>query len=205
MACLTRGPLRAAPPGRASLTAMTIRLTLLTPAPGPALRQARIDDDGPLDEDGKRQARVTLPGLPPTTRHLTGPSRRCQQTAAELGLSPTIEPALRELDLGSWRGRTLDELADSQPDSLAAWTTDPAAAPHGGESVNQLCHRTANWLDHLPDDTGRALAVTDPSVACAAVIHALTAPSHAFWRIDIPPLTGVQLTGRAGRWNLRFG
>jgi broad specificity phosphatase PhoE len=184
---------------------MTIRLTLLTPAPGPALRQAHVDDDGPLDEDGRRQARAAGPGLPYVRRHLVGPSRRCQETAAELGLHPTVETALRELDLGSWRGRTLDELAAGELEALAAWTTDPAAAPHGGESVVQLCRRIADWLDHLPDDTGRALAVADPSVARAAVVHALSAPPHAFWRIDIPPLACVHLTGRAGRWNLRLG
>lgn len=184
---------------------MTIRLALLTPAPGPAVRRARIDDTGPLDEEGRRRARAAADGLPRADRHLSAPSRRCRETAAELGVDAAVEEALRPLDLGSWGGRTLDELAADEPGGLAAWTTDPAAAPHGGESVLELCRRVAEWLDRLPDDTGHALAVADASVARAAVVHALTAPPRAFWRVDIPPLTCVRLTGRAGRWNLRLG
>ncbi|AOP48625.1 histidine phosphatase family protein [Streptomyces lydicus] len=184
---------------------MTIRLTLLTPAPGPALREARVDDDGSLDEPGRQQARALAGDLPTGDRQLSGPSRRCRETAAALGLDPAVDPALRELDLGTWRGRALDELAATDPDALAAWTTDPDAAPHGGESVSQLCRRIADWMDQLPDGTGRVLALADPSVARAAVVHALTAPPHAFWRIDLRPLTRVHLTGRAGRWNLRLG
>ncbi|MFF7408109.1 histidine phosphatase family protein [Streptomyces lydicus] len=184
---------------------MTIRLTLLTPAPGPALREVRVDDDGPLDERGRQQAHAIAGDLPPADRHLSGPSRRCRESAAALGMDPAVDPALRDLDLGTWRGRTLDELATTDPAALAAWTTDPAAAPHGGESIDQLCRRIADWMDQLPDDTGRVLALADPSVARAAVVHALTAPPYAFWRIDLRPLTPIHLTGRAGRWNLRLG
>ncbi|MCH0568257.1 histidine phosphatase family protein [Streptomyces sp. MUM 136J] len=183
---------------------MTVRLTLLAPAPGPALRQARIDADGPLDEAGRRAARAAAPGLPAAGRHLSAPSRRCRETAEALGLDAATETALRDLDLGSWRGRALDELATAEPAALAAWTTDPSAAPHGGESVLDLCRRVSHWLDRLPDDAGRILAVTDASVARAAVLHALSAPPHAFWRIDVPPLGRVLLTGRADRWNLRM-
>ncbi|MFC6064164.1 histidine phosphatase family protein [Streptomyces ochraceiscleroticus] len=183
---------------------MTIRLTLLTPAPGPALREARIDDDGPLDERGRQQARAVAGDVPPADCRLTAPSLRCRETAAALGLDPAVDTALRDLDLGNWRGRTLDDLAATDPAAVAAWTTDPAAAPHGGESVDQLCRRVADWLDHLPDTVGRVLAITDPAVARAAVVHALTAPAHAFWRIDLRPLTPIHLTGRADRWNLRL-
>ncbi|MDN0197373.1 histidine phosphatase family protein [Streptomyces sp. S.PNR 29] len=183
---------------------MTIRLTLLTPALGPAARRGRIDGGGSLDENGLRQARAMAAHLPPADLCLSAPSRRCTQTADALGVQATTEMALRELDLGSWQGRSLDELAATEPEALAAWTTDPAAAPHSGESVIDLCRRVAEWLDGLPDDTGRLLAVTDPSVARAAVLHALTAPALAFWRVDVPPLTCVQFTGRAGRWNLRM-
>jgi len=68
----------------------------------------------------------------------------------------------------------------------ASGVNDPATAPNGGESVLALCQRIGHWLDHLPKDMGRTLAVTPPAVACAAVLHALAAPAQAFWRIDIP-------------------
>lgn len=184
---------------------MTIRLTLLAPAPGAALREARFDDDSPLDARGHNQARAAAPGLPAAAQHLSGPSRRCRDTAEALGLEHRVEPALRDMDMGAWRGRTLTEIAAEHPDALGAWTTDPAAHPHGGESVTQLCARVSTWLDELPPNTGRTLAVVEPAVIRAAVLHALSASPDAFWRIDIPPLAVVQLTAHNGRWNLRFG
>lgn len=184
---------------------ITVRLTLIAPAPGAALRQTRIDDDAPLDERGLRQARAAAPAIPAVGVQLCAPSLRCRQTAEALGLTPTVETGLRDCDMGTWRGRTLADLAATEPDALASWTTDPAAAPHGGESVLDLCGRVATWLDHLPADSGRVLAVTEPAVIRAAVLHALSAPTPAFWRIDVPPLSATRLVGRDGRWNLRLG
>lgn len=190
---------------------ITIRLTLISPAPSTSLREARVDDDGPLDERGRRQARTAASALGPANcRVLSAPSLRCRQSAEALctggaAAKVELEPALRDCDMGTWRGRTLPDLAAAEPESVAAWTTDPAAAPHGGESIGDLCARVANWLDRLPDDTGRLLAVTEPAVIRAAVLHALSAPTHAFWRIDVPPLATAILVGRNGRWNLRLG
>ena len=69
--------------------------------------------------------------------------------------------------------------------------------------MEQVCERVAAWLDALPSDAGRVLAVVEQAVARAAVVHALGAPRQAFWRIDVLPLSTVELTGRNGRWNLR--
>jgi len=33
----------------------------------------------------------------------------------------------------------------------------------------------------------------------------LRAPESAFWRVDVPPLTATEFSGRAGRWNVRAG
>ncbi|MET9293453.1 histidine phosphatase family protein [Streptomyces sp. NPDC003077] len=184
---------------------MTIRLTLLAPPLGTPAHTVRIGDDRPLDERDRRAVRAIADGLPPADRRLSGPAVRCRQTAAVLGPDPVAEPALRGPDLGRWHGRTLDALAAEDPAALAAWTTDPDAAPHGGESVSALCRRVGAWLAGLPEDTGRVLAVADPAVARAAVVHVLSAPAGAFWRIDVLPLSTVRLTGRGGRWNVRMG
>ncbi len=184
---------------------MTIRLTLVAAAAGPALREKRFGDDQPLDERGLEQARAAASTLPPSMLHFTAPAVRCRQTAEAMGLTAEVESALEDCNMGSWRGRTLDDLIADAPDALAAWTTDPSAAPHGGESVTQVCDRVGTWLDGLPSGTGRALAVTGPAAIRAAVVHALAVPPAAFWRIDVPPLAITRLTGYAGRWNLRLG
>ncbi|MGP4085191.1 histidine phosphatase family protein [Streptomyces sp. KR55] len=183
---------------------MTVRLTLLCAA-ARMERDVRFADV-PLDERALRQAQVLAGTLPPTGTQYTAPSQRCRQTARALGWDAvTVEPALRNIDMGSWHGRTLEEVAAGDGPGLAVWLSDPQAAPHGGESVAKVCHRVATWLDALPSDTGRVLAAVEQAVARAAVVHALGAPQQAFWRVDVPPLSAVQLTGRDGRWNLRMG
>ncbi|MEU3353003.1 histidine phosphatase family protein [Streptomyces sp. NPDC037389] len=192
---------------------MTVRALLISPATSAALRAARFDDDCPLDERGLARARAAAGAVPRASRQLTAPSLRCRGTAAALGLSPEPAPALADLAVGRWRGRSLDELAAAEPEAVAAWLADPGAAPHGGESVVALVERVGTWLDGLGGESGeedgsgdgRVLAVAEPAVIRAAVVHALALPSQAFWRLDVRPLTLTALSGRAGRWNLRCG
>jgi broad specificity phosphatase PhoE len=182
---------------------MTVRLTLLCAA-ARTERDVRFAD-GALDERALHRVRAVAGTLPRAATRCTAPSRRCTETARTLGWeSVTPQPALRDLDMGSWYGRTLDEVAATDAPGLASWLADPRAVPHGGESVTQLCDRVAAWLDALPSDAGRVLAVVEQAVARAAVVHALGAPPQAFWRIDVPPLSTVELSGRGGRWNLRM-
>ncbi|NUK69525.1 histidine phosphatase family protein [Streptomyces lunaelactis] len=184
---------------------MTVRVILVSPAMSAALREARFGSDGPLDAAGARSARAAAGALPPADRRLSGPSARCRDTAEALGLRVEDEPAPGDWDMGVWRGRTLEEVSVSEPEAVSAWLTDPSAAPHGGESLLALCARIGGWLASLPGDSGRVLAVTEPAVARAAIVHALALPAEAFWRLDIAPLTLTELSGRAGRWNLRCG
>ncbi|MER5755181.1 histidine phosphatase family protein [Streptomyces sp. NPDC002088] len=184
---------------------MTVRLTLVCAA-APAEHDVRFGADTPLDERSLREAQAAAEVLPAGGSWYTAPAQRCRQTAQALGGDAVaVESALRGIDMGSWRGRTLDEVAASDGAALALWMSDPDAAPHGGESVAQVCRRIAAWLEERPADAGRALAVVEQAVARAAVVHALGAPQQSFWRVDVPPLSAVQLTGRSSRWNLRAG
>lgn len=197
---------------------MTIRVTLVSAALSTALREARFDDDGPLDPAGREQARAAAPALRTAGRVFASPSVRCAATAESLGLRATPTPALAGCAMGRWTGRTLAEVAAADEDGVARWLADPAAAPHGGESLLDLLARVGGWLDALtagegatpagegaPRVGGPVLAVVEPDVVRAAALHALAAPAPAFWRLDVPPLTVTDLSGRAGRWNVRWG
>lgn len=181
---------------------MSVRLTFMCATAGDTARKA-VFGDGLLSERGLRVARAAGATLAPYSLAIRAPSIRCAQTADALGLETTLEPALRDFDYGMWRGRTVGEVAADDPYGYAAWLTDPDAAPHGGESVRQLCRRTANWLSSVPSDTGRTFAITEPAVIRASLVHALSAPATAFWHFDVPPLSAVSLTSRGGRWSVQ--
>ncbi|MFD3525206.1 histidine phosphatase family protein [Streptomyces sp. NPDC058653] len=140
---------------------MTVRVTLISPALSTALREARFGD-GPLDAAGLRQAGAVRDA--PTVaeqraaaaRVFTSPSERCRQTAEALGLVAEPLPELRTCAMGRWRGRRLDEVGAAEPEAVAAWLGNPAAAPHGGESLEALHSRLGHWLDALDADALRA-------------------------------------------------
>ncbi len=185
---------------------MSGRVVLVAPATSRALREARFHDGGPIDAAGAARARAAAGSLRPAGRVVLSPgSVRCRETAAALGLHGADESGPASVDMGRWRGRTLDEVAAAEPEAVARWLGDPDCAPHGGESVAQVCARVGRWLDAVGETDGRTLAVVEPEVVRAAAVHALGLPLAVFWRLDVAPLTATELSGRSGRWNLRVG
>ncbi|MFG2881796.1 histidine phosphatase family protein [Streptomyces sp. NPDC048297] len=182
---------------------MTNHLTFLC-APGGDPTIDPLLGDAPLSASGLRMAGAAGAGLAPHVLAVRAPSIRCSQTADALGLTADAEPGLHDLDLGAWSGRSLDEVALTDPDGFTAWLTDPDAAPHGGESVRRLCRRTAHWLGSRASDTGHVVAVTEAAVVRAALIHALGIPARAFWHLAVPPLSAVSFTWRDGYWDVRL-
>ncbi|WP_433238298.1 histidine phosphatase family protein [Streptosporangium sp. CA-135522] len=177
------------------------RLLLVCHASTSATARAAFPGDEPLDGRGLRRAGGMAGRFGPGPA-VCAAELRCTQTAAALGLSADPDPGLADCDYGRWRGRTLGEIEAAEPEALAAWLTDPAAAPHGGESITALLGRVAGWLSRRAP--GRVVAITHPTVIRAAVVHALGAPAPAFWRVDVAPLARVALTGRDGRWRLSY-
>ncbi|WP_068924000.1 histidine phosphatase family protein [Planobispora rosea] len=196
----------------------TTRLLLVCHASTRATARAAFPGDEPLDERGLRRAAALAPlagaveggrnregqAGPGRVRVVRAAERRCAQTAEALGLraGEDPDPLLADCDYGRWRGMTLAEVEAAEPEALAAWLTDPAAAPHGGETILGLIDRVAGWLAGTAP--GRTVAVTHPAVIRAAVVHALAAPARSFWRVDVAPLARVTLTGRDGRWRLGY-
>ncbi|WP_434563391.1 histidine phosphatase family protein [Pseudomonas sp. R1-6] len=178
------------------------RLTLMCHARTAAQKSARLGLDEPLDA-GWLAKRPEIGRQYHHVRHLLcGPELRTRQTAALLGDSPVVTPALADCDFGRWRGASIDELLATEPQHLQAWCDDPDAAPHGGESVSQLCRRVGDWLASLEKTPGRWLAVTHPFVIRAAMMNVLGCQPAMFNRIDIEPLGVVDLRFN-GVWRLR--
>jgi broad specificity phosphatase PhoE len=178
---------------------MAVRLDLLAHGATAANRGLRFPDDEALDASASleppRRAK-------PYDVVLCAPARAAVETARALGFEAEVEPSLRDCDYGHWRGLGLKHVADREPEAFAAWLADPAAAPHGGESLAELVERTSAWLSTVSARRGAVLAITHAAVVRAAVVNALAAPASAFWRIDVAPLSLARLSGHAGRWNL---
>jgi broad specificity phosphatase PhoE len=181
---------------------MTARLDLMAHGSSLATRAARFPDDEALEASAVVALEALNGRLRTYGRVLTSPGRAARETAAALGLGADVEIALRDCDYGRWRGLASSDVARREPDGFAAWLGDPAAAPHGGESLAELIRRVGVWLAESLARDGVTLAVTHASVVRAAIVSALGASSSAFWRIDVPPLSLARLSGWRGRWNL---
>jgi broad specificity phosphatase PhoE len=177
------------------------RLLLVRHASTDAVRAAAFGADEPLDASGAAAAACLR--LPRAGEVLVSPARRAFETAERAGLHVTaVEPALAECDFGRWAGLTLREVADHEPEAVEAWMTDPAAAPHGGESLLAVLARVRGWLDEQAARSGTAVTITHAGVVKAAVVTALDAPPAAFWRIDVAPLSITELHAHDGRWTV---
>ncbi|WP_217548623.1 histidine phosphatase family protein [Streptomyces sp. GbtcB6] len=183
---------------------MPIDLTLLC-APGGDPTLDPLLGDAHLSEDSMHMAGAARAVLSPREPAVRAPSIRCSETADAIGLVASSEPMLRDLNVGRWCGRTVGEVAATDPDGLTAWLTDPDATPHDGESVRQLCRRSADWLSSVAPHTGNAVAITEAAVIRAVLIDALAVPARAFWHLAVPPLCAVFLTWRGGGWDVQFG
>jgi broad specificity phosphatase PhoE len=181
---------------------VTARLILICHASTAAVRNSSFPADEPLDEHGKVSAAALAGRLPSADRWLTSPELRARDTARALGFDAAVEPALRDCDYGSWGGRSFEDVCAREPKAVAVWLSDPAATPHGGESILGLMKRVANWLQGEQAHHRRSIVVTHPAVIRAVILCAIGAPAECFWRIDIAPLSATGLSGVAGRWNL---
>ncbi|SOE98902.1 Broad specificity phosphatase PhoE [Burkholderia sp. OK233] len=197
---------------------MDTRLLLISHAATAAMRAGRFPADDPLDARGLAEAAAARARLsiPDDAAVFVSPAACARETASALGLGvavldqgASVDEGLADMDYGLWRGRRLADLAIEAPHDLAAWTHDPDAAAHGGESFSQLVKRVGQWLDALndalsegviPGNTQNVVAVTHAPVIRAAIVHALGASPAIFPRIEIAPLSMVELRYSRRGW-----
>jgi broad specificity phosphatase PhoE len=181
---------------------VTARLILICHASTGAVRDAAFPADEPLDDKGTTRATALAGHLPKVDRYWSSPELRTRQTAEALGLNASVQPELRDCDYGGWTGNTFDAVHAREPEAVAAWLRDPAAAPHGGESILELLQRVAVWLAGEQTHHRQSIVVTHPAIIRAAIVCAIEAAPLSFWRIDIAPLSMTRLSGTNDRWNL---
>jgi broad specificity phosphatase PhoE len=189
-----------------------IRLLLISHASTAAQRAGRFPADDPLDARAIAEARAhatnTRLAIAESASAYVSPAVCARDTAAALGLAASVDVALADMNYGHWRGRRLADLEAEAPQDLAAWIRDPDAAPHGGESFSQLVKRVGEWLVALggtPDlasaDMCNVVAVTHAPLLRAAIVYALGASTAVFSRIEIAPLSMIELRRSSRGWS----
>lgn len=180
------------------------RVTFLCRGATPSNRLSRLASDEPL-LDGESERAMRLARLLPAHEvAFCAPEASARETAALLCAQPAPCAALRDVDYGRWSGRRIDEIAAANPAGFQTFLSDPAAAPHGGESFEAVRARCVSWLDGQHAAGGHRLAVTHALVLKLVLAHVLEAPLPSVWRIDVEPLGALCLTSDGRRWALRF-
>jgi len=126
--------------------------------------------DSKLTEDGLAQAVAAAPDIAKAgpERIISSDLSRARDTAAFIGgacgLPVALDPRLRETHLGEWQGRTVIEIEQDYPGSIATWRSDPAWAPPGGESRIDVVRRSRPVVDELDDE------LTGPSPSTVVLV-----------------------------------
>lgn len=156
--------------------------------------------DPALDEEGRRQAARIAEGLGPldVARVVCSPLQRCRATAeavvAALAAAPEapappeveVDDRWVELDYGALEGRPVAEVG---ADRWAAWRSDVAWAPEGGESLAGLGERVRDACEALAKEAAErdVVVVTHVSPIKAAVAWALGVGDEVAWRLWVAP------------------
>ena len=168
--------------------------------------------DVPLSEVGRWQAKRLAERLKPIAfeAFYTSPLGRAFETArfiAEaVGLEPTSDQRLVELDYGQWEGRTLSDVMENDSQAFDAWDATPARlAPPGGETGLAAQQRVVSFLDSLAPKhpQGRVLVTFHKTVCRLAICHVLgIAPDEYRRRLVLYNAALSTIRSRPHGWEL---
>jgi broad specificity phosphatase PhoE len=147
--------------------------------------------DRPLTDLGRRQAHELADRLAETELDgvYSSDLQRARDTAeivaATKGLEVRIDPALREVDVGSWSGLTRAEAEERFPDAYRRWLAG-GEGWDDGESYEQLRERVtaAVFRIALEHERGRVLVVAHGGSIRAIHAAALGIDVHTYRRIQ---------------------
>ena len=160
-----------------------------------AVRRFQGSQDVPLSELGRRQAAalgVALRGGRLTHVYASPLERACRTAeivVADLGVPLTLVDDLRELSLGEWEGRTIDEIRALPGDPYVRWVRDPVRhLPPGAEPLPAVQGRTLRAVGAIAaahSDGDEVLVVCHGGVISAYLAHWLGLPLSSIWRLTL--------------------
>jgi broad specificity phosphatase PhoE len=122
-----------------------------------------------------------------------------------LGLRPTATPELREINLGTWAGKTREEIALAFPGEWLRMQRNEDIPRGGGETFSAFQRRILEWLNRATKDQERRTicAVTHGGCIRAVLLHTLGltwAERDRIPSIDNGSITIVERS--AGEWKV---
>lgn len=147
--------------------------------------------DIPIDDEGQRQAHALAKWAPAcgftslASSDLVRTITTLAPTAAALGLTPVVDPRLRELDFGIAEGRTLVDVRAEHPDVAHKFVADPATHhfPEGEAPSDAVRRSFAGLLDLVAADPGgRILVVAHSTLIRLLVCEVLGVPLRDYRR-----------------------
>lgn len=166
----------------------------------PALDPIGVDQ---AERVGERLARLPIDAVYVTTL------RRTHQTAAplvaRLGLTPIVEPDLREVHLGDWEGELYRQrMAEGHPDALRMVAEQRWDAIPGAESNDHLRQRVRAAIERIvaahPDQ--RVVVVSHGGIIAEVMAQASRTP-HPFMFLGVANTSITHLVVTDGRWIVR--
>ncbi|MFQ5946907.1 MAG: histidine phosphatase family protein [Anaerolineae bacterium] len=121
------------------------------------------------------------------------PLARARETAEVVargqGLPITVVDELRELSLGTWEGRTVDDVLATEGQAYWSWKERPYdCPPPEGEHLEDVARRVLPVMEGIVathPDGEEALVVSHGGVISVYVCHLLGLPMNALWQLAI--------------------
>lgn len=123
----------------------------------------------------------------------SSPLRRARETAEivanERGLAVTLVNELRELSLGVWEGRTVDDVLATEAEAYRNWRERPYdCPPPEGEHIADVARRVLPVMELIVSshaDGQEALVVSHGGVISVYLCHLLGLSPNALWQLAI--------------------
>lgn len=127
---------------------------------------------GHLSDEGRRQARAAASRLEDYDLILSSDLERTLETVEELGVDAIPDPTWREVDVGSWAGKTFQQTLEEDGETLSAMRAGEDVALGGGETLSDLSRRVWSGIEDVFSslgEDGHALVVTHGGVIMSVV------------------------------------
>jgi len=127
-----------------------VEIVLIRHGPTEWNEQKRLQGQSDIPLSAKGRERVKSWKIPKEFLKfdwVVSPLSRAKETALLLGVSPSIEPAIIEMDWGNWEGRTGEELREIYGKSFGhRKKLGIDLQPEGGESPRKVRERVEEWV-----------------------------------------------------------